>query len=57
MGDIGGIQRLNGGGKELFPGKGCLEEDDTNTQQGGGGAAGVQLILKGSGAGGDILRI
>ena len=40
-GDIGGRQRLTGGGKELFPRKGGLEEDDVNHQQGWGGAAGA----------------
>ena len=56
-GDIGGRQILTGGGKELVPGKGGLEEDDTNPHQGGGGAVGVQLLFKGRGAGGAALRI
>ena len=39
MGDLSGRRRLAGGGKEIFPGKGGLEEDDTNLHQRGGGAA------------------
>ena len=34
-----------------------MEEDDINTQQGGGGAAGVHILFKSRGAGGDDLRI
>ena len=45
-GDIGGRQRLAGGGKKLFPGKGGLEEYDVNPQQVGGGAAGVRIFFK-----------
>ena len=44
-GDIGGRQWLAGGGKELVPGKGGMEEDGANLQQGGGGAAGVRLLF------------
>ena len=44
-GHIGGKKQLDGGGKELVPGKGGLEEDDTNPQQGGGGSAVVQLLF------------
>ena len=45
MGDLGGRRRLAGGGEELFPGKGVLEEDDSHPQQGGGGATGVRLLF------------
>ena len=50
-GDLGGRRRLDGGGKELVPGAGGMEEDDANFWQGGGGAAGVRLIFQSYGAG------
>ena len=44
-GDIGGRRRLSGGGEELFPGKGGLEENGTHPQKGGGGTAGVRILF------------
>ena len=54
-GDLGGRRRMDGGGKELVPGKGVMEEDDANPQQGGSGATGVRNIFRSRGAGGDAL--
>ena len=42
-GNLGFIQQLSSGGKELVPGEGCVEEDDKNLQHGGDGTAGVRL--------------
>ena len=44
-GDLGGRQRLDGGGDKVVPGKGSLEKDGAYPQQGGGGLAGVQLLF------------
>ena len=57
MGDLGGRRQLFGGGKELFKGKGDLEEDDVNPQHKGVGSAGVRIIFKDRGAGDAYLQI
>ena len=44
-GDLGGKQRLAGGGQELVPGEVDVEEYDKNPQQGGGGVAGVRILF------------
>ena len=44
-GDLGGGRQLDGGGKELLPDKGSLEENASNPQQVRGGAAGVRLLF------------
>ena len=45
VGDLGGGQRLAGGGQEFVTGEGSVEDDELNPQQGGGGAAGVRIFL------------
>ena len=47
---------MDGGGQEIVPGKGGVEEDYVNPQQGGGGTAGVRIIFKCCGTGGTALQ-
>ena len=44
-GDLSGRQQLVGGGEELFPDKGDVEEDGAHPQQGGGVPAGIPLLF------------
>ena len=44
-GDLGGGQKLAGGGEERVPGKEVLEKDVAHPQQGGIGAAGVRILF------------
>ena len=44
-GDLGGRRQLAGGGEELVPGEGGVEEGDANPHQGGGIAAGVRILF------------
>ena len=46
MGDLGGRRRLSGGGEELVPGKGGLEEDGANPHQEGGSPTCVCFFFK-----------
>ena len=44
-GDLGGRQRLAGGGNKLVLGEDGMEEDDVNPHQGGGVAADIRLLF------------
>ena len=50
-GDLGDGRQLAGGGEELGPGEGGVEEDAADNQQ-GGSASGVRLLFKDRDTGG-----